>query len=633
MRNWLRLASVVAVVAALAACSQVAPNAPAALGTNGVSGSVRTLVPAGTSQFVASPTGTASGIQKTEFPPAMAEQDAAAGAPNGRVVNRIPQKSRVGTALSSASQLGIVQGAPSGSTFEGLNLFDQRVLADGGNQFTVEPPDQGLCVGNGYVVEAVNDVAQVYTASDHTPQGIVSLDKFFKYPSAIDRTGGTGAQGPFVTDPSCHFDAASGRWFLTVLTLQQEFDSTSSSYAFTGQNTIDLAVSNSGDPTGAWTIYHLDVTHDGASAYNLGDYPHFAVDANGVYITTDSFPFFDAGYNGARVYALGKDKLVNGGTVPVVAMAMVDAVGVPGYSVAPAIPVGPQTPTANGTEYFTSATTVFQASGSEIDVWALDGTDSLNTATPSLTLSSVRVPVGAYGDPPPEAPQQSGDVPLADLASGKLSQEFFGVKAPHRQQEGGIATNDSGMKQAMLVNGHLWSALTTITQGAPAGGHSHGANQTGVAWYDLTPSMSGGALSASLDHTGVIAPTGANVVFPAIAMSADGQGAIAVTLTGSHHFPSAAYIPIGSDGSTGDIVVANAGKGPQDGFTEYWIGGNSPRWGDYGAAAVDASGNLWIASEDINQTCTLNEFLQDLTCGGTRAPLGNWSTQITQIKP
>ena len=29
----------------------------------------------------------------------------------------------------------------------------------------VEPPDQGLCVGNGYIVEAVNDVMNVFNAS------------------------------------------------------------------------------------------------------------------------------------------------------------------------------------------------------------------------------------------------------------------------------------------------------------------------------------------------------------------------------------------------------------------------------------------------------------------------------------
>jgi hypothetical protein len=40
--------------------------------------------------------------------------------------------------------------------FEGLNHYQQR-YACGGNQFSVEPPDQALCVGNGYVLEAVND--------------------------------------------------------------------------------------------------------------------------------------------------------------------------------------------------------------------------------------------------------------------------------------------------------------------------------------------------------------------------------------------------------------------------------------------------------------------------------------------
>src|SRR5690349_12157339 len=39
-----------------------------------------------------------------------------------------------------------------GKSFEGLNLYQQR-YARGGNQFTVEPPDQALCVGNGKAIE------------------------------------------------------------------------------------------------------------------------------------------------------------------------------------------------------------------------------------------------------------------------------------------------------------------------------------------------------------------------------------------------------------------------------------------------------------------------------------------------
>jgi hypothetical protein len=46
-------------------------------------------------------------------------------------------------------------------SFDGLNHRDQRT-ANGGNQFSIEPPDQGLCAGNGFVMESVNDVLRVY---------------------------------------------------------------------------------------------------------------------------------------------------------------------------------------------------------------------------------------------------------------------------------------------------------------------------------------------------------------------------------------------------------------------------------------------------------------------------------------
>jgi hypothetical protein len=75
--------------------------------------------------------------------------------------------------------------------------------------------------------------------------------------------------------------------------------------------------------------------------------------------------------------------------------------------------------------------------------------------------------------------------------------------------------------------------------------------------------------------------------------------------------------------------------GPQDGFTEYlnFSGGfPRPRWGDYSAAVTQGS-TIWIANEVINQTCDDTEFNSDPTCGGTRTALGNWSTQITQVKP
>src|SRR6266545_4469862 len=80
---------------------------------------------------------------------------------------------------------------------------DQRT-ANGGNQFSLEPPDQGLCAGNGFVMESLNDVLRVYDRSGNALVGVIDLNTFYGYPPAINRT--TGQFGPFVTDPSCYFD-------------------------------------------------------------------------------------------------------------------------------------------------------------------------------------------------------------------------------------------------------------------------------------------------------------------------------------------------------------------------------------------------------------------------------------------
>jgi len=113
------------------------------------------------------------------------------------------------------------------SGFEGLNLFQQR-FARGGNQFTVEPPDQGMCVGNSFVVEPVNDVLNVYNTAgrsvlpDNTATNVVSgfptdvnhavdLNSFYGYAPAVNRA--TGVRAQFVTDPTCLFDVATQRFF------------------------------------------------------------------------------------------------------------------------------------------------------------------------------------------------------------------------------------------------------------------------------------------------------------------------------------------------------------------------------------------------------------------------------------
>src|SRR5262249_22558196 len=148
----------------------------------------------------------------------------------------------------------------------------------------------GLCVGNGFVLETVNDVLRVYRTDGTPATGVVDLNTFYGYIAAINRT--TGARGPSITDPSCIYDQVIGRFIHVVLTL----DHVGTTAAMNGNNHLDIAVSDTGDPTGTWTIYKLPVQNNGTqgtpdhhctNGFCLGDYPHIGADANGIYLTTN----------------------------------------------------------------------------------------------------------------------------------------------------------------------------------------------------------------------------------------------------------------------------------------------------------------------------------------------------------
>lgn len=213
----------------------------------------------------------AGDVTQAEFPAQLDDDKGGPGSYPGIIVNRsLSRGSGKGPSVSSSAKAKSNPVFVNG--FEGLNLYQQR-YARRGNQFTVEPPDQALCVGNGYVLEAVNDVLNIFNTSgqsvlpDNTSTNIVAgfprdinhavdLNSFFGYGPAINRTTGVRAQS--LTDPVCLYDAATQRFFFTVLTLE-----TRPNGSLTLVNHLDLAVSQTPDPTGAWNIYKIDVTNDG----------------------------------------------------------------------------------------------------------------------------------------------------------------------------------------------------------------------------------------------------------------------------------------------------------------------------------------------------------------------------------
>lgn len=532
------------------------------------------------------------------------------------------------------------------TSFNGINHRDQR-LANNGNQFSTEPPDQGLCTGNGFILETVNDALNVYDRNGNSLLGVMDLNSFYGYPAAFQRPA--GPFGPEITDPSCMFDKQTQRWFHVVLTL--DVDPTTGN--FLGSNHLDLAVSATSNPLGNWNVYRLPVQNDGtdgtpnhhcAGGPCLGDYPHIGADTFGVYLTTNEFAFFGSGFTGAQIYALPKLPLALGApTVPVVQFDTSQSLleGNPGFTVWPSQPSGfglPGPGDANGTEFLLSSLAVFTDAGTEnrLRIWALRNTRSLLFPHPNVRLVSNFVPTLEYAVPP-SSNQKPGDIPLAECINDTTMPTQFGpgcwqnlfVNEPaHDETEYSLDSNDSRMQQVFLADGKLYGALDTAVT-------VNGVNKAGIAYFIIQPFTTPAGVFGKVRQQEILGLANNNLTYPAIAALNDGRAVIAFTVVGDDHYPSAGYVGVDRHGA-GDIQIAAEGLGPADGFSGYKAFGNPPRprWGDYGAAATDGF-SIWIASEYIGQTCTLAEYASAPfgSCGGTRTALANWGTRISRVLP
>jgi hypothetical protein len=496
--------------------------------------------------------------------------------------------------------------------WEGLDHADQR-LAAGGNQFSLEPPDQGLCVGgqspNGpgfgpEVVESVNTALTFYDASSNQFTAPIALSEFYGLPPEIDRT--TGRFGPFISDPKCYFDAATQRWFHTVLVISQN----PRTGALQAPAFVYFAVSTSAEALGSYFIYRINTTDRGhPNCPCFGDQPLLGADKYGFYISTAEYDLdpFGGNFNGPQIYAFSKAALETGSIGPVVHKAGLTHVrgGRTTGTVQPAISPDRAFETRNnGTEYFLSGFDCLPFDGcpiapgqfNKITVWALTNTKSLTTATPNLHLSLKDLTSEVYGSPVPQH-QRPGPRPLGSSVGEPLPV---------------VTANDSRMNQVVFADGLLWSGINTIVAPGP---------RDGIAYFIVRPSVSAGQVSGTIQRQGYVAVAGAFLSFPSVGVNGSGHGVIAMSLMGPGHFPSAAQIDINQDGVSGPVEIVSSGFRPEDGFTCYEALGFGPacRWGDYSASVAGPGGTIYSATEFIGDN--------------SRTFNANWSTFIWPQKP
>src|SRR5713226_9299327 len=190
--------------------------------------------------------------------------------------------------VNSSSQV-----SSTGTLLEGFNGVSSRdsAITNFGAEF--EPPDQGLCVGNGFIVEPVNSAFTIYHTDGSVVAGPFNVNVLFD----------EGLK-QFTSDPRCYFDKSTNTWFAIIVFINAPF---------TGART-DLAVNTSGDPTTTWTVYHINGTDQkGPGCTCFGDQPLLGIDRENVYISTNEFSILGPPFtfNGAQIYAISKSELVS----------------------------------------------------------------------------------------------------------------------------------------------------------------------------------------------------------------------------------------------------------------------------------------------------------------------------------
>ncbi len=463
--------------------------------------------------------------------------DGSSQAPSQRA--RGARSARTGTTANSNAQAPSAAAGATASAatvlhnFNGVSSLDSELT---NYRLKFEPPDQGLCEGNGFVLEAVNSAYRIYHTNGSTIEGPFNINDLFN----------EGGQ-EFTSDPRCQYDPTTNTWFAVILFLNSSFTASH----------LDIAVNPSGDPTTLWTEYRFDTTDLGGNGCPcFGDQPHFGIDQFNFYVSSDNFSINGPQFNSADIEAFSKKDLIAGAPAHFVRFAHLHIAGVRALTIEPAASTGNP-----GAEYFMNALDPNGTFDNRIGVWAM--TERQRVA--------------------------SGGTPI--LSSTVITTEPYGLPVP-ATQKGSTSKIDAGddrMQQVQYIAGNLWGELTTAVT-IPG----DTAERDGAAWFTVRPNIVNDRIgAASVVHQGYVVKKGAYVIYPALQADAAGRAAMTFSVTGSSTFASAAYATLNSGRTQfGSPVIAAAGTGSYD--------PNATRWGDYSWAVLDpATDTFWLATEYI----------------------------------
>lgn len=375
-----------------------------------------------------------------------------------------------------------------------------------------EPPDVQVAAGPGYVVQMVNLAVRFWRTGNGPAEQLTTkrLETFF----------GTGADR--LTDPRVVYDTETQRWWASI----SDLDATS----------IHLAVSETSDPTGRWTISSY-------KAPGCADQPRLGLADGLVVLGADIFQNCQSegsAASGSELWIINKAQLLAGSTSPAMTTYGPDA------GLASLTPVQSLSPTA--TEYVVS---VNEPTSRVVHVLAVTGIPPA-----AVSVAEVATPsINRLGRPP------------------------FAAQPPTKGRASpGLDTNDDRVLDAVLQSGRLWFA---------ANGACVPAGDTLIRSCARIVELAVPALTVTSDVD--LSVAGANLLYPALRPDGNGDLVIVYGETGVSVEPSTVVVARTADGTLTQPVVVARSASPYRGN----------RYGDYFGAAADPGdpATVWVAGE------------------------------------
>jgi hypothetical protein len=335
-----------------------------------------------------------------------------------------------------------------------------------------------------------------------------------------------------VSDPRVRYDAASGRWFVSVVTLESLF----------GVGDWRLAVSQTNDPTGKYTLYAASFTD------SYPDFPSLGFNDDKLALTGNAFTISTQEFLGSEFLVLRKSDLIAGASPPAQEF-FAPPQAVDSIQVAESL-------SSTSTLYMAAVTTGNPTS--TLQIWSINGVPG---AGGGLAVTTAALPMQTTLVTPADA-AQAGSPTL-------------------------IATNDARLLNVVYRNGSLWMAGNT---GCVPAGDSVLRSCLHFAQVSTATTTVGQEIT--------FGKSGEYYYYPAVEIDASNNlvtvfnrssiGEFASVYTSAHNVTDGA-------GTLQTPILVKLGLAAYDPSSL-----NPPRWGDYSGAAADpfdGGASVWVAGE------------------------------------